>query len=389
MKVFKYSLLYFCAIFFISCSKTQIQRSDNYKEILENLIFKYTDLDQLSSYTGVEKKIIVGMAYGKYAINEDLSSALDKLLDEFVEDEVDGLEELNNNNSILGKSLIQPISNKNLSRHEIRTLEVNKHSQFQDTLNTSIVKIILRRKQDFLESKFSVWKIIPLIVERVKYNKEDIIKKWNIDLNSKLNFPGINERIQKQVDSYTDYINMIHHINNIENEFKSPVLKLDNSIKFTNKSYEDDIISRLNNEIYSSVYSTLIELVIGLMITLIINKMINKRIKRNIDSFAEFGKSIWKNKENGLWKKIAFSGIGLLNFTVNNNEIRKKYERRKKYLNVSTTIVFIVAPFILFDYQSTKLEDKIDTFLSQAIVEYFQNQNIEILSDLLHQTNAL
>lgn len=389
MKVFKYSLLYFCAIFFISCSKTQIQRSDNYKEILENLIFKYTDLDQLSSYTGVEKKIIVGMAYGKYAINEDLSSALDKLLDEFVEDEVDGLEELNNNNSILGKSLIQPISNKNLSRHEIRTLEVNKHSQFQDTLNTSIVKIILRRKQDFLESKFSVWKIIPLIVERVKYNKEDIIKKWNIDLNSKLNFPGINERIQKQVDSYTDYINMIHHINNIENEFKSPVLKIDNSIKFTNKSYEDDIISRLNNEIYSSVYSTLIELVIGLMITLIINKMINKRIKRNIDSFAEFGKSIWKNKGNGLLKKIAFSGIGLLNFTVNNNEIRKKYERRKKYLNVSTTIVFIVAPFILFDYQSTKLEDKIDTFLSQAIVEYLQNQNIEILSDLLHQTNAL
>lgn len=389
MNYFKYFFIIFYSISLTSCSKTELPKSFSYKESLENLTFKFTNLDQLSKYTGIDKNVLVGIAFDQYETNEDLNVALYDLLNEFIEDKPDALETLNENSNILDNISIPKSSSSTLSIEDFKNQESIKHTQFQDTLHSTIVETILNRKQGFLDSKFSVWKILPMIWERIKYNEEEILKKWNSDLNSILDFPELNMQLQNQINSYSDYINVSRRINGINKEFKAPIMNIDEYASTSEKTLEESIVNRLNNEIYSTVFSTVIELMIGLFVTLVANYYLNKKIQKNIDNLNALNKGVWGNKNKGFLSKVVVSGIATVGTLFSNNEIEKKYKRKKKYINIITTIIFLIGPFILFDYQSSKLEVKIDQIISKSIVEYLQNQNTEILNDLTFQTNNL
>ncbi|WP_293933728.1 hypothetical protein [Sphingobacterium sp. UBA6645] len=389
MNYFKYFFIIFYSVFLTGCSKTELPKSFSYKENLENLIFKFTNLDQLSKYTGIDKNVLVGIAFDQYETNEDLNVALYDLLNEFIEDKPDALETLNENSNILDNISIPKSSSSTLSIEDFKNQESIKHTQFQDTLHSTIVETILNRKQGFLDSKFSVWKILPMIWERIKYNEEEILKKWNSDLNSILDFPELNMQLQNQINSYSDYINVSRRINGINKEFKAPIMNIDEYASTSEKTLEESIVNRLNNEIYSTVFSTVIELMIGLFVTLVANYYLNKTIQKNIDNLNALNKGVWGNKNKGFLSKVVVSGIATVGTLFSNNEIEKKYKRKKKYINIITTIIFLIGPFILFDYQSSKLEVKIDQIISKSIVEYLQNQNTEILNDLTFQTNNL
>lgn len=389
MNYFKYFFIIFYSISLTSCSKTELPKSFSYKENLENLTFKFTNLDQLSKYTGIDKNVLVGIAFDQYETNEDLNVALYDLLNEFIEDKPDALEALNENSNILNNISIPKSSSSTLSIEDFKNQESIKHTQFQDTLHSTIVETILNRKQGFLDSKFSVWKILPMIWERIKYNEEEILKKWNSDLNSILDFPELNMQLQNQINSYSDYINVSRRINGINKEFKAPIMNIDEYASTSEKTLEESIVNRVNNEIYSTVFSTVIELMIGLFVTLFANYYLNKEIQKNIDDLNAVNKGVWGNKNKGFLRKVVVSGIATVGTLFSNNEIEKKYKRKKKYINIITTIIFLIGPFILFDYQSSKLEVKIDQIISKSIVEHLQNQNTEILNDLTFQTNNL
>ncbi len=389
MNYFKYFFIIFYSVFLTSCSKTELPKSFVYKENLENLTFKFTNLDQLSKYTGIDKNVLVGIAFDQYETNEDLNVALYDLLNEFIEDKPDALETLNENSNILNNISIPKSSSSTLSIEDFKNQESIKHTQFQDTLNSTIVETILNRKQGFLDSKFSVWKILPMIWERIKYNEEEILKKWNSDLNSILDFPELNMQLQNQINSYSDYINVSRRINGINKEFKAPIMNIDEYASTSEKTLKESIVNRLNNEIYSTIFSTVIELMIGLFVTLVANYYLNKKIQKNIDNLNALSKGIWGNKNKSFLSKVVVSGVATVGTLFSNNEIEKKYKRGKKYINIITTIIFLIGPFILFDYQSSKLEVKIDQIISKSIVEYLQNQNTEILNDLTFQTNNL
>lgn len=389
MNYFKYFFIIFCSVFLTGCSKTELPKSFSYKENLENLTFKFTNLDQLSKYTGIDKNVLVGIAFDQYETNEDLNVALYDLLNEFIEDKPDALETLNENSNILDNISIPKSSSSTLNIEDFKNQESIKHTQFQDTLHSTMVETILNRKQGFLDSKFSVWKILPMIWERIKYNEEEILKKWNSDLNSILDFPELNMQLQNQINSYSDYINVSRRINGINKEFKAPIMNIDEYASTSEKTLEESIVNRLNNEIYSTVFSTVIELMIGLFVTLVANYYLNKKIQKNIDNLNALNKGVWGNKNKGFLSKVVVSGIATVGTLFSNNEIEKKYKRKKKYINIITTIIFLIGPFILFDYQSSKLEVKIDQIISKSIVEYLQNQNTEILNDLTFQTNNL
>ena len=372
---------------FSSCSK-KVPENFSYRDTLETLIFKYTSLRDISHYTGVPKNIIVGIADGQYTESRELNKVLYDLDISFKRNVQKAQKNIHENTEEIDLSTITQINSKNISLEKIKALEIKDHQRIQEAINKYIIAEFITREQTFIDSKFSIWKIPYLIWTWLTNSREEIITSWKKDLTTTIDINSIDGQTNQQIDSYCEYINIRRKNNAINTVLKGQHIHLSkDNLSPTNKEFQEKIIHRLNNEIYSTVYLNLLEIIIGAIVTYFLKVQLEKTIKQNDDMYGAFTSIIWK-KQTNFWMRIFAVGTQLFNF-YKNNKAEKKYRKQIRILNISLFIIFFGSAFFLFDHNSIKLEEQIKNDIDISLSNYLEKQNTAFYETLITQTNNL
>lgn len=369
-----YALCAFFLIALCSCGDKDsdvVKENGGYKESIEELIMRHTTLEGLQKYTGVDKKILVGIAMDVYQENDDktITKELQILCNAFSEDEVKA-------NELMSQSLLLKYGNKKKTKTVLTTDSIEMQNQrFQEALQDFTASYYADRTESFVSDRFSLLSIPGMIWDGLFADENDILNEWQSDLTSELNAKEVAVVLNDRVDAYNDYL----AVQGLLAHTKTPRAKMVN--------VEDDvkishnvlplITERMHNEVYSSLWLVLLELFIGFVIVLIIRSIYNRQMEETKQIWNFYNNKVSKSG-GGVLKKIGKYALGALCFGSSINEIKRRRDSKLRKMSMILTVLFVVLSFFLFDYQSGKLEEQITSQVYECVSDYLSQQNLSV-----------
>lgn len=373
------TLLVISLIMFNCNNRNDVTKILPYQEVLDGLVMKYTTVENLAKLTKVPSQIIVGIEIGIYNESPKLTEYLNKLYFAYENNDLDAIKSLKSVN----KNIEYNTSKVRLatSIEDLSTLELNKNSEFQLTLNQIIVKHACDKITQVIENEFSFWRSPKIIWSGFFYSDEKIDAKWTSLLNNQISEDAINQFTEERINAYTTYLKIRHKLIGTGNlKINLPQQYYKNVVVALNESLRTKIVSRLRNEAKETATDLLIELLSIIIIGLILKKIMNNQLKKITGLHDDIDKLL--NKSNNVWIKGIGGAINasIKSFRTNKAEIKyKKYKRRSNFIiNILSLVVF----YFFFTKDNINIENNLNTELRTEYAKILLQHDFTIVQNL-------
>lgn len=396
-KIILYLFVTITMVQFTSCGsneeKEQIERM-SYSEVLTSLIYSDTDLSSISRVTQIPADQLIKIKYGLIAENDDLTKYLKKMKYTCVIGDTDDVADMMKD--VQNFDIDQTSTGKKIDRNIYKINEYKCNDKFQQALPIIGQNLFNKKIEKFIDDKYSFLGILCNIWEYIINSKEEYLEQYRNELQSSFNAINLDQFMQQRINAYAEMLETEHAVlfgrKNDNGKLKAElnISKFDVKIDLdSQKKIIDHAVIDLIDFAMNVAEETVIALIIWVVIACIIHILIKLKVKNETEKYFR----LIHKKSDGLLRtlgKMVFAGLAAAEEEEQQKKkIRTKWHKIQTCLTVFVTVLLGFWGYFYVTVPSIQLELDVEKNLQEQTVEYFNNIDMWVITELNQITNKL